>query len=166
MQLLNDLLAAAVEVLTPDPDDGDDPRTPPPDRRYLAHGPDAFAWDCELLAVHLLGIRLESDDPAGVSRACVAMPVIDLAVTLLRCYPKAGDAGGIIPSAEDITAAAEVLAVDAAALAGGVADMWADGTLFPTAGVGCGKVTLSPGVTALGPEGGYAGWRLTLAVRP
>lgn len=161
--LATDLLAAAVESLTPDPDDAQDPRADPPARRLIAHNPGTFAWDCELVAVSLTGLVLETPRPAGVGSRCSVIPAAALVVTLLRCYPTVqGDLG--IPDAEAITAASEQLAIDGAALAGGLMAMWAAGTLFPLAAIGCGKVTLGP-LDPIGPSGGLAGWRFTVTVR-
>lgn len=157
--LLDDLLATAVAALTPDPLDNDDPRTAPPDRQLVAHGD--FAWDCELVAVRL--DRLGLDRPPGQPNTCAVVPVATVSATVLRCYPKAGDGGEEIPSAEAIDTAARVLAVDAAALADGIATSWADGSLFDP--VPCSRVTIVPGVEPLGPDGGLAGWRVTLDVR-
>lgn len=160
-QLATDLLNAAASALTPDGGDPDDPRTAPPDRQYVAHGLN-FAWDCELLASSLVRVTLERQ--AG--RGCAVIPVVSLAVTLLRCYPKAGDLGDEIPAASEIDQAAQVLAIDATALAGGLNDAWGSGDLFPSVpSIGCAQVTLFPGVEPLGPAGGLAGWRVTLDVR-
>lgn len=157
--LADDLLDAAVFALTPSGDPYvDDPRTAPPAAQYVAHGLN-FAWDCELLAASVVGVRLERQ--AG--RGCATIPVATLALTLLRCYPKAGDGGDAIPSSDEIDTAAKVLTVDAAALAGGLVDAWSDGSLFTA--VPCSAVTIIPGVEPLGPAGGYAGWRVTLEVR-
>lgn len=147
--LLTDLLAVSVASLTD-----------PPERQYVAHG--RFAFDCELVAVHL--VRLTLDRPAS-GGGCVVLPTAVLAVTVVRCYPKAGDDDTPIPEASAINDAALVLAVDAATLAGGVADAWAAGALFPTAGIGCARVDINPGVEPLGPDGGLAGNRVSMTVR-
>lgn len=159
--MLDDLLAATVASLTPDPDDETDPRTAPPDRQFVAHGPGSFAWDCPLVAVSLSGLVLEPQDPRGMG--CAAIPVATLTVSLLRCYPDL-DADGI-PTADELTDAATVLAVDAAALAGGLAADHFSGDLFASANIACNKVTLGP-LDPLGPLGGLAGWRFGVLVRP
>lgn len=157
--LTDDLLDAAVFVLTPSGDPYvDDQRTAPPAMQYVAHGLN-FAWDCELVAASIVAVRMERQAGHG----CAVIPVATLAVTLLRCYPKAGDGGDNVPSSDEINAAARVLAVDAGALAGGLVDAWADGSLF--AAVPCSAVTIIPGIEPLGPAGGLAGWRVTLEVR-
>lgn len=161
--LADDLLDVAVAALTPDPLDEADPRTTPPDNQYVAHGL-AFAWDCELVAVSIERLTLERAQGRG--SGCAVIPAVTLAVTVLRCYPKAGDDGNDVPAPETIAEAARVLAVDAAALGGGILTAWENGTLFPSSPtIGCQRVTIFPGVDPLGPAGGFAGWRLRLDVR-
>lgn len=156
--LLDDLLDTAVASLTPSGDPYvDDPRTAPPATQIVAHG--TWAWDCEAVVVHLVRLSLDSA-PAG---ACSFLPTATVAATILRCYPKAGDEGEPVPDPATIDDAARVLAIDAAALAGGIGEAWADGSLFSQ--VPCGRVFIVPGVEPLGPGGGFAGWRVTIDVR-
>lgn len=144
---LADLLAAAVDAITD-----------PPARQYIAHG-QTFAHDCDLLASRLAGFEFQRTD----SRGCVLIPVAVLEVTLMRCWPKAGDNGQAIPTADAITAAATALALDGESLMNGIADRVEDGSLF--ADRCCADVEFTPGLQAVDPSGGLAGWTLTLTVR-
>lgn len=161
--MLDDLLTVAVDVLTPDPLDPDDPRTAPPEFQTVHHGPGLFSWDCEMVATAVERFQFVTPPlTGGGPPPCAVLPEITVAVTLLRCWPT--PQGGDLPTSTEIDAAASVLAVDLAALAGGIADAWADGSLFPTAGIECGRVTLGI-VEHRGPSGGLAGWWLPLTVR-
>lgn len=142
---LTELLAAAVDAVVD-----------PPERQYVAHG-DTFAHDCELLVSRLVTYAFERTDPNG----CLLVPVAVLEVRLLRCYPKLD--GGRIPAPAEIGAAATALAADGQALMDGIADAVAAGTLFDD--TCCADVTLDPGLAPISPEGGYAGWTLTLTLR-
>lgn len=146
--LLTDLLASAVAVVTA-----------PPSRQFVAHG--AFAHDCELLATNLVIGSTEADDLGAGAPSCSVIPVLQLQVTLLRCYPTVGDD---LPTPEALTAASLTLADDAVALTGGLLDRWSAGTLFPTAGIDCDRVEVGE-LTPVGPAGGYAGWRTSFDVR-
>lgn len=147
--LLTDLLAAAVDVVTD-----------PPERRYVAHG-ETFAHDCELLASSLVSVRAEQPEPALGAAGCTLIPVVTMRLTILRCYPKLEPE---IPAAAEIQAAAVVLADDAVALSGGILDKWSAGTLFPTAGIHCDRVSISD-LLPISPSGGLAGWRIGFDVR-
>lgn len=153
--MADDLLAAVVDVLTPGnaPDD----RTEPPERRFVAHG--TFAHDCELVAVRVDGIELRPVD--GSSTGCVQIPRVTFGVTVLRCYP---DDVEPPPSAVALTEASRVLNVDAWHLVTGLVARLAAETLFTAVNVDCDAVTISPGLTPVGPEAGIAGWRLTVGV--
>lgn len=147
--LLTDLRAAAVGVLTD-----------PPARQYAGHG--NFAHDCELVAAHVTSIRAEQPDGARGAPGCALVPVVTLQLTVMRCYP-AVDGDGI-PDADELTAATLVLADDAVALSGGLLDLWAAGTLFPTVDFHCDRVEVGV-LEPVGPGGGVAGWRISFDVR-
>ena len=148
--LLDDLLDAAVAELSS-----------PPARQITAHG--AFAFDCEQVTSRLVDWTLTPLDERALFPV---INVITIAVSVLRCYPHStGDEP--IPDAADITAAALVLAADLAELTEGLSSRWEAGTLFPTVtpdvleGAQVGWV----GARSLGPEGGFAGWEVTLTLR-
>lgn len=150
-ELLNDLLAAAVDAVTA-----------PPELQGVRHG--EFAHDCEMLVVHCPRVTFDAlGPPVGNVLRTAVIPAVDLTVTLLRCWPSA-EAGSVAPPAAEITAAAKTLADDGAELIGGLAAKWADGSLFPTAGLNADDVTLVPGLEPVGPEGKLAGWTFTLSV--
>jgi hypothetical protein len=144
----NDLLAAAVDVLTD-----------PPERQFFGHG--SFAHDCELVAVSVLSIEVDQPDLAAGSQACALVPIVNLQLTVLRCYPTVADDA---PTAAALTAASSTLADDAVAISGDLLDRWSADTLFPTAGVHCDRVDFGD-LRPVGPEGGIAGWRVSFAIR-
>lgn len=146
VSMLEDLLAVSVAAL-------DDP----PDRQFVAHGD--FAHDCPLVAVRIIDFVHEPQTNDG---GCAVIPVVTFDVTVLRCYAASTEQQPV-PTAESITDDALVLARDANDLSAEILDQSAAGTLFD--GVTCGDVNLSGGLEAVGPEGGIAGWRLTLSVR-
>lgn len=149
--LLDDLLAAAVDAVTD-----------PPSLQGVRHG--VFAHDCEMLVVHCSGITFDAlGDPSGNVLRTAVIPAVELTVTLVRCWP-VPEEGKTSPPAATITTAARGLATDGAELVGGLAAAWADGTLFPTADVNADDVTLIPGLSPVDPEGGLAGWRFALSV--
>lgn len=149
--LLDDLLLEAVTAITAAG------ASPPPERQYVAHG--AVAWDCEQVSVHLLHLRPKLVDPR--SERCAILHVATMQVTLLRCHPTAGDRG-TPPTAAVLTEAGHNLAVDGQALWKGLTRAWAQGA-WPV-GIPCSAVTWGV-LEPLAPSGGYAGWRVEVAVR-
>lgn len=149
--LLDDLLAEAVTALAAAGSG------PAPDRQLVAHG--SATADCELLAVHLLHVRPQVLDPR--SQRCAVVHIASMAVTLLRCYPMVSDRG-VPPSAQDLTDAGRALAVDGQALWKGLTRAWAEGS-WPV-GIPCSRVTWGA-LEPIAPSGGFAGWRIEVAVQ-
>lgn len=148
-KIADDLLVSAVAVLAD-----------PPARQVIVHG--VFALDCEMVAVRLLGLTMDGVDDDLGRPSCVIIPNAAFDVTVIRCYPTV-DQGGE-PAADEISTAARTLLDDAVALSGGIADRWSAGTLVPSAGNHCDRVTVGP-LTPVNPQGGVAGWRSTITVR-
>ena len=146
--LLDDLLTSAVAVIPN-----------PPARQFIAHGSNAL--DCEHVSVEIVDASVSPIDPA----MCAGIDTITFAVEVVRCYIAAtGD--NPIPAASGIGADSYTIAFDLGALMGGLGDRWEAGTLFPSLpALDCGQVQII-GAQPVGPEGGYAGWRLTVTVQP
>lgn len=149
--LLDDLLAEAVSVVNAAGSE------PAPDRQLVAHG--SATADCELLAVHLLHVRPQVIDPR--SQRCAVVHIASMAVTLLRCYPMVSDRG-VPPTADALTVAGRALAVDGQALWKGLTRAWAEGA-WPV-GIPCSRVTWGA-LEPIAPSGGFAGWRIEVAVQ-
>lgn len=148
--LLDDLLDSAVAELTA-----------PPARRFVAHG--QWAHDCECVASRVVGWTLAPIDQVA------DYPVINeitLAVAVLRCYPSP-EGGAVIPEAADLTTASNTLAVDLAELTEGLSARWEAGTLFPSLSPNALVGTSAGWIAArsIGPEGGFAGWEVTVSLR-
>lgn len=150
--LESDLLAASIDALTPL--DGSDPRVGAPSLTFVGHTTPAA--DCDLLSVHSNGWTFETGE------SCLVIPTLELVVTLWRCWPSV-DGNGNPPSGPVITAAALDLAVDGQALVRELGRARLNGTLFPTANMGCTNVSFVD-VTPLAPAGGLAGWTVTILV--
>lgn len=149
--LLDTLLVEAVTAIDVDG------ASPAPERQYVAHG--SVTWDCELVAVNLVRVAAQLIE-ANLAR-CAVRHDARLAVTLLRCYPVT-DSRGVAPSSADLSTAGRNLATDGQALWKGLTRAWSDGA-WPVA-LPCNAVTWE-GMEPLAPSGGFAGWRLGLAVR-
>ena len=153
--LLDDLLDSAVAELTA-----------PPARRFVAHG--EWAHDCECVTSRVVEWTFAPE--SRVADYQVAdYPVINqitLAVAVLRCYPSP-DGTTVVPDVADLTTAANVLAADLAELTEGLSTRWEAGTLFPNlspntlVGAQAGWIA----ARAIGPEGGFAGWEVSVTVR-
>jgi hypothetical protein len=142
--------------------------SPAPDRQYVSHGPPP--WDAGLS-----GDGCKSQLTVGVDRIRSSLqptlnqlltqgskqvvPVADIEVVLLRCAVTMQ--GRMIPTSAELDAESLALAVEAQALWGGLVTASMDGTLFPTMHNG---QFLWRGMEAVGPNGGLAGWRMTLEV--
>ena len=147
--LLEDLLDAAVASIG----------VTAPARQFVAHGSNAL--DCEHVSVEIVDASVSPIDPA----MCAGIDTITFAVEVVRCYIAAtGD--NPIPAASGIGADSYTIAFDLGALMGGLGDRWEAGTLFPSLpALDCGQVQII-GAQPVGPECGYAGWRLTVTVQP
>jgi hypothetical protein len=119
-----------------------------PARRYVSHGEPPVEWCPGLLAVWTGPLTTRQVGPSTASMTSRAMTYN---VDVWRCWPTS-DAEA--PPPDELTSAALALADDLDRLSGGLARYLADR---------CGLVEWQPAL-ALGPSGGMAGWRLTVAV--
>lgn len=148
----DELLQFAVDVLA---DNG----RAAPDRQYVAEG--GVAFDCEQLVVQVARVFLgapgeQVTDPVN----CSATLVADLTVWLIKCAAPMGD-NGEPPSDEEIEAVSQVLLTDGLVLTEGLIRGLQGHQVFtslesPAVAIG----ELAP----QGPEGGMAGWTLTVSV--
>lgn len=151
--LLVDLLTEAVTALIAATEADD-----PPERQYVGHG--AIVWDCDQLTTHLLRVRPRLlGDPR--TQKCALAHDVQMAVTLIRCWPRPDDRGNP-PTPDTIDAAGRQLAVDGWALWKGLTRAWSEGS-WPT-DIPCSRVTWGV-LEPLAPSGGFAGWRLEVAVQ-
>lgn len=137
-----------------------------PGRRYVAAGAaGAEPWDCEQVTVALVqlggNLAVQQSDGAGSSGSASGVPLPSLTLTaeIVRAHPVIGD-DGTLPTAAALGVAGAAAMRDAALLHAVRARVMGSAAL--TGGVG-GDVRLGP-VLPAGPEGGYAGTRLTVAV--
>lgn len=136
-----------------------------PAHRVIQHGI-RFAHDCEMVAV---GIGQFGFDPAdkgpfpGHQRA-IYLPTVQFQVMWIRAWPSVNQAGEL-PTAAKITAASLALAVDVSAVGDGITTRWQGGTLWglPAKDIAH-LVTVGP-ILPISPEGGMAGWRVTVGAR-
>lgn len=157
--LCEDLLASTVQCY-------DAAGAPPvPERQTVVHGifPPA---DMEQVTVACTQLGPQSIDPRTVE--CVVVPVATFEVRVWRHWtPRIhGETPDSVhlPSAEQITDAALILARDAATL-WGLVRLGLQGELFPNVpAITCSMVTPGP-LTPLDPSGGLAGWRYSLTVQ-
>lgn len=157
----DDLLDRAAAALTPA--GGADPRTAPPEHRYVTTGP--IAWDCPAgqLTVHVDAAQLIANPG---SPPCGGRPEATFTVTLLRCAAMANLDGTSFPPAATLDTEGRGRLVDGWALLAGLTGDWTAGQLLPSLPhLDCTTVTWGP-MQAVGPAGGLAGWSLTLTVRP
>lgn len=145
---LDDLLKAATATLTD-----------PPDRRYVAHGQPAI--DCEQLVVHCAGVRsvtLEQPGDIPSPRPQPRVRVATLVATLSRPVCATPQ-----PTAAQLGQDGRALAVDGWSLVAGLIEalsagsVWTGGSPLPRAG----NVVLAE---APEPDGGFAGWVISLDV--
>lgn len=137
--------------------------TPAPDRQIVSHGL-RFAHDCEMVAVGVVEYGFDNADGGnlpGFARAPY-VPTVTFQIMWLRCWPTI--VGDQLPAADDITAAALGLAVDAANVGNGVTRRWSVGTLFSETPDPTHLLTV-PSIVPVSPEGGLAGWRVTVGAR-
>lgn len=133
-----------------------------PERQYVSDG--SIAIDCEQLTVTIVqvyrGLPGEiQTDPMG-PRRCATVSSFECAIILVRCVPtlKESSAGQIVfPTVHELDSSAQTILQDGAILWRGLMAAWAEGTLVP----GCDQLALGP-MISLGPEGGFAGWTVSL----
>lgn len=160
--LAHDLLDAALDGLASS-------RTgiAPPDRTYVAHSRPAVDI-CEgdttgQLSVYLdpgkaLTLQSSPDRPA-VPRQLLMQPIAAFFVEWWRCHI-AFATDGSIPTAAELDDAASMLLTDLWCVETQLLTEQRDGTLFS---VDCHRVEVGA-ATALGPQGGAAGWNIAVRV--
>lgn len=150
--MLDELLAASVAALGADA----------PERQSVEHGEEFdLPHDCEQLLVALTSYTLEQQAQALDGGGCAVIPVATFVVELLLCYPY-GTPEQTAPPVDEISAAARRIADAGVALVDGLHDASVAGTLFTQRC--CDDVTIAA-PDPVGPDGGLAGWALTLSVR-
>lgn len=133
-----------------------------PDRRYVHHG--EIAWDCEQLVVNAGPVYVgTAAAQVGNPLRCGWATTAVFSILLLRCIPiverdESGQPVGF-PTAEELQSSAEALQTDAVILFHhGVLQALQDEVFGETP-----DVVLQP-MAAQGPQGGLAGWGLSLSV--
>jgi hypothetical protein len=92
------------------------------------------------------------------------VPIIDLAVTLLRCGAPLPAESGDPPGPSTITDHAEAMFHDGWILYAALLSAWSTGDLFPSfPGLDCAEVKFDA-LAPLGPKAEIAGWRIPLSV--
>ena len=119
-----------------------------PARRYVSHGQPPVEFCDGLLAVWLGPLDTAQVGPAVAHQT---RRVITLSVDVWRCWPT-GDSKPVGP--DDLSKVSLALADDLDRLSLGLSGWLA---------ARCGPVTFSP-AQSLGPNGGMAGWRLSVQV--
>lgn len=134
-----------------------------PARRFVHAGGEP-AWDCEQLAVWFGGYRavgLTQPAELGPPRGPI-VPIVEVRMHVL--YDVAALDGDGVPTDAELAADGERLAAVGDALATHLLRLHASDALFPTAGISRAATTFRPGVETQGPQGGMAGWRVSLDV--
>lgn len=150
--MLDELLAQAVTALGADA----------PERQSVEHGEEFdLPHDCEQLLVSLTSYTLEQQRGAPEGGGCAVIPVATFLVELLLCYPY-GTPEEPAPDVDEISTAARRIADAGVALVDGLHDANVAGDLFT--GRCCDDITIAA-PQPVGPDGGLAGWVLTLSVR-
>lgn len=127
-----------------------------PERRIIAEG--QVSWDCPLVAVALPRVfRGRPTAAAGARNRPADTYTGDYRLWIIREVPVPSEDGARLPSADEITAAAKALLVDAEILTLG---------MRPTLGGLAGRCTaIAAGeATSHGPEGGLAAYSAVVEV--
>lgn len=127
----------------------------PPGRAYVAHGQPAGDL-CEELVVWAQLITPATAPAPG--RSCTALHRITAAVDLTRPHPRQ-EGTDRPPAAGVLDTAGRALSAEAWDLWTGLTQAWLDCTLLP--GLTCDQVRFQR-AEPLGPQGGFATWRVTL----
>lgn len=132
-----------------------------PDRQYVTVGqPTDVVWDgCDQLVVVVSSLNPSSglfSQPGQVKG--VVIPLLSLAVEVVRCFPMMDESGNP-PSEADLNSAAETLLIDQKNLFCGITDEIRAGSLFSD--THCDHDRLLS-VEMVGPSGGMASVRATL----
>lgn len=163
--LATELLEAASDALQPDSYDVGEIRTGPPDRQFVSFGPPVA--DCPQLTVHVAAMRnaqrpMQSGTPIPGTRALPAVPMAIMTVTLFREVSIRRD--GSPPAADVLDAEAMDLLIDGMAMNDTLLRKWGVGELFSS--LEQEAVNWTPGLQVSAPQGGIAGWTLTIEVQP
>lgn len=150
--LASDLLSAAAHVL-----DTSSVVPDAPELQYVSIGRPAH--DCELLVVYIEPIIQYPVNPA--SAGCFVRFRATLNVELIRCSPTL-DEDGNPPDMDTLAAAGIAHANDGNVLLFGLQQMWQDGSLLPSLPQEqcCSQMAMQR-MAPVGPDGGFAGWRVT-----
>lgn len=161
-----ELLAAAASILAGTPAGA-------PANQYVAHGPPAYDC-CDSLIVSVGTLQYgnfsraprNSQAPGYVDPRAMVVPIVPLAITVLRCANKqALPSGGLAvrnASLAAINSDAQIVYRDGWSLFCGINKMTRGQTLF--AGLPCRAFEID-GALPISPEGGCLGWTLDLNVQ-
>lgn len=136
-----------------------------PERRIVSPGaPGLIAWDCPQIAVILgqipwgIGPDGGQTTPTTGAAGVWNMRHLSWSVQIVRCIPGIDDADGqpTVPSPAALSASAELIYADMALLSQGLVDIAGRARQLPWWPNPAGQVQAGQ-VTALGPDGGYAG---------
>lgn len=132
--------------------------TDPPARAFVSHGEPV--WECALLAAFLRRMRAKL---TGSGDQCMLVWVADFQVVLLRdvCGNLPDPDTGAAPTADAMNTENLVWAAEGETLARAYSRSWALGT-WPE-GMACSTVSFGA-LEPFNPQGGLAGWRLTLSI--
>lgn len=148
----------ATEILTAIVDQFADASIDLPARQYVHVG--AIAHDCEQLVVTSRQIARghpTRDLPDIVRNQCDTR-VLHLEASLIRCVPTQSDSGAP-PGADALDGSADLLLRDGWTLTHGLELAKYDGEM----GGVCRKLSVGT-ATAVGPDGGFAGWTVPLQI--
>jgi hypothetical protein len=151
----NDILVSAINSLNScnllDPLDA----RPAPERAYVAFCEPVN--DCEQLTVH--GDNLT---PYQDRIVCNMPSKMEFTITIFRCYPLGVDDNGNVIPATDLDAASRALYVDLWCIYTGLLCDYSQGDLFSTVS-NCDNLEINQ-IRCIGPDGGFAGWEITVTV--
>lgn len=117
--------------------------------------PNVPVWNCEQVAVSILGLPTGTADALGPPQQCYAQRTLTLSAHVVRCFPTL-DESGQYPNPAEIEPATETIA----------ADLWLLPyvlTVESGALAGCDGVRILDAVI-VGPTGGFVGARVDLRV--
>lgn len=123
-----------------------------PARQYVQAG--EVAIDCEQVVVEIgrVFLGLPGQEVASGLKCCPPRSV-SVVIWISRCVPTMADDGSTDPDALDASSLA--ILTDGAVLLGTIIEAWKDGTLLSL----CDSIAFQ-GMTPVGPEGGFGGFRL------
>lgn len=151
--LASEYLDACIEALDTVPDSAPG-FTGSPARTFISHGAPAFDC-CDQLAVQVRSVF--SDNPQPLKNS-MRENIVTLVAWSTRCVPTI-DSAGNIPTEVELSASSEQLYADGWALWNHIFNLIRAEQLFTL----CGQV-IWDGLVAVNPQGGCAGWTLTVRV--